>query len=272
MGKNAQTINTGLTQIKDAIIQAHNLNNRAAISKEDCIDLGCSEQAFDQWEAYVDGLRVLVNEYIDESLRKDSTDQKVAKAADKVYASWKDVLNQSLGADYDKAWFVRKTDTAWLLRCGAKDVNTVFGSQYGHHEKKAFRRNVERLIGCRLASNEVLSDSDAAIIKEYDGAVSREAALKKRLEGYKKGDEVVMGLKQKVDTLKAEQERRRAEYAKFVAPEFLEKALGGYAKQIVDAEKQLKDCKKNIAAAQQTQKDKKADYDAVMAKINKIEL
>lgn len=269
-----ETAASGLFAMRPAIIQAHNSNNKAAITFDDCEDLKITRQTYDQWVAYMKNLREAASNYMDVSGKKSSTDKQIQTAAGKLFSAWRDVLKNAEGPKFSKNWFVRKSDSAWLLACVKRNVNTTKGAQYGHKTETNFRREVERLIGCRMLSNSILSDKESEAIVTYDKAVATEKRLKKLLE---EGDKETPSLLNQRDNLEKKVEDMTTFFNTFMSKEDkeydekLEKALYPYKNALKDLKNQIKSTRKGIDKAVDTQKAYKTDYDTALAKVETIE-
>lgn len=263
-----ETVNNGIVTMLPLIIAAHNSNNLAAISEDEATDAGVTDQSFAQWLAYVEDLRQVTIEYHDLSLAKNAKVKDLEIAEGAVFAMWKDVLKQADVKKISKHWFVRKTDAAWMLACLKKNVRSAKGSLQGHKSKTEFRREIERLIGCRLASNKVLSDDQQKLIVKYELA---ENTIERQTDA-------LNGKGKKVGLLKEHEKanEKLAEKTKLV------EALGGTAEQqatllasdklaVKEIKKAIKTAQTSIKEAKEYIADNKEAYDKLMETIKEIE-
>lgn len=265
-GNNA--VNSGLASIKDVIIKAHNENNLHAINMEDCDACGVSEQSLTQWKVYVENLRGAVALYFDLSSVKDSKESDIKKAKGAIFAWWKDVVKQGTEEKFSKNWFVREDDFAWLLACIRRNSSTRNGSAYSKKGLTEFRREVERLIGIRMASNSILSDEDAEIIYTYEAA---ERAIKVNTDR-------IHGVKDKVGFLGqiSVMEKKIAEKTDLIKAltnnqEQIDSLLATDNLALADLRKQLKGARKAIEEAEKVISEKKEAYETLMTKVAIIE-
>lgn len=180
--------------MKKALIVAHNNNNRSAINNKIIEEAGVSKAVLDVWIEDIEALRKACVKYNtlshDYSVNHDKAyKSKCTKARNEVYSHYKDML--AAGEDTSDSHNLITSDAdvelviGWALAFGASSVGTtmVNASEY------AFRKNVEKLIGCKMAENSVLSDADRDAINAY----------RKACTSYKKYQDLVSTLDKQLD-------------------------------------------------------------------------
>lgn len=170
------------SQMRAAIIKAHNDCNRKAIDRQRIADADVDNQVFLAWQADVDRLHDVVFNYVkkkkDARFDENITEAEVRAARELIYPKWKEILRY--GDEYAKELHVREDDVEDLYKFaweffGVENKGTVETSA-AHNE---FRRNVEALLGCAIAANKVMSLTDKDIVDKYQTAQKNlESALK----------------------------------------------------------------------------------------------
>lgn len=267
-----QTTASHLHVMKQAIIKLHEENNTHAINLDDCSEFDITNQSFTQWTTYVEELRQTLIPYVEKTLDKDSNDKAISTAEGKVFAMWKDVLTDAMGKQFSRNWFVRKSDTAWLLRAVVRNVNTANGSMYGFRAKTEFRREVERLIGCRLASNAILSEEDSDLIKGYESA---QRNVEKKTELLEKGTKKELSLYTQLENARTQYDKKYEEYKQneqIMAIEgLIDELTKSEASAITDLKTRIESAEKSKNASLEFIGENTKRYKEIMATVAKIE-
>ena len=269
-GTNLRT--SGLGSMKSLIIGARRTNNEHAISKDEFLAAGLTEQAYDQWVLYVSNLRDKVKAYTETLNDKDVSESTQARLEGSVWATWRDVLKNASQDEFSEKWFVRKRDISLLVRCDLKKVKTAIGSQEGHYSPTDFRRLLEWIIGARIVSAKLLSDKDVEVIEGYEGALRSIDSANKRLKGYSKGDKVEIGLIKSLASAKSRlaEVKKLLETAKLEG-EALKAALKPYEKGVSDLETEISAVKKSLKTAEEKRDKLQAAYTALIAERKRVE-
>lgn len=265
---------SNMTTIKAALAYAHDeLHNKRALSEADFDEKGLSTQAHEQWVAYVEELREVVCEYNKVAQGKDSTDKAIQTALGKVWSAWRAVLKEGTEGDFNANFFVRKADATMIANfAGLKAMDTARGKQFTNYGKADFRRNIETVIGIRMAGNAVLSDDDRDLVEAYEGAVKTIKRTTDALEGTtdKKGNPIP-GLKT-LETIAENNIKREEGFCdKYkVSKEEREDRLASLKKKLKDAQDAVKEAEKSKKAAEKTKEEKEEAYNAVIALLQSV--
>ena len=196
-----RTSEFAINAMRKALIGAHKINNKKAISSDFAISHGVSMDKFKEWLTYVEDLRQVVAECNDLRHKRNSTVEEISEKEGKIYPAWRKVA--ACGADgknvkFHRKWFIRETDVPSLIGFDESFYATEMGTQMGHATPTAFRKHVESLIGWRITGNDMLSDKDRDDILEYERAKKGILSCDNKLNGYMNNDEHVKGLIEKI--------------------------------------------------------------------------
>ena len=262
-----------LPSVKDALIYAHDtLYNSRALSKQDFEEVGLAEQALTQWSAFVEELREVSNAYIDLAQDPNAKDAAITAAQGKVWAEWRKVLKQGTEKEFSEKMFVRKADVIFISGlCGTKFQKTATAKVLAHQTATDFRRNIETLIGIRMAGNAILSDADRDVITAYEAAVRTVSSRTDALNGYTRGKNKVQGLNDKLAAQEAVLKKTKASYDKVKMPaEMQEELLKPLTEAIKATNADIKAAKDAIAKAKKTIASNEDSYKKIMEKIRPI--
>ena len=191
-----------INAMRPALIAAHKLNNKKAISSENATHAGVSDYKFKEWLAKVEALRQAVAECNELRHKHGSTVEQIKEAEGKIYPAWRKVAEcGASNADskvFHKKWFIRETDVPSFIGFDESFYATEMGTQMGHATPTVFRKHVEALIGWRITGNDMLSDNDRDDILEFEKAKKGILSADNKLNGYMNGDEHVKGLIEKI--------------------------------------------------------------------------
>ena len=263
-----------LKDMRQALVNAHNANNAKAISKDFAAGSGVSERAFTAWCTWIDELHTKVLPWVEKWNNGKVTDEEIQATYDDIMP----ILRQIQRVD-DKL-FIRTNDVGAICKMCHDFGKSANGSVDVARGNKAFRRQIEAMIGNRIAQNEVLSEDDYDIVIKYDRAVKNKEKAEARLEGYTdaKGAKV-KGLKEQLEEAKKIYVDMKAVAG--ITPEIeadLKKnkknlfeaypIIAGYMATVDNLDNQIKSTEGNIDKAKATIKKLEKDYKAIMAKIS----
>ncbi len=270
------TNNSILVEMKQALINAHNANNAKAISKDFAAGSGVSEKAFTSWTTWIDELHAKVLPWVEKWNNGKVSDEEIQATYDDIMP----ILRQIQRVD-DKL-FIRTNDIGAICKMCHEFGKSLNGTVDVANGKRAFRRQIEAMVGNRIAQNEVLSEDDYGIIVKYDRAVKNRDKAELRLEGYTdaKGAKV-KGLKEQLE--EATKVYNDMKKIAGITPEIeaeLKKAkknlfdeypiVAGYMATVVNLENTIKSTEGNIDNAKETIKKLEKDYKKLMAKIKEV--
>ena len=267
------TNNSILKEMKQPLINAHNNNNAKAISKDFATGSGVSERAYTSWCTWIETLYIKVTPWAEKWNNGDCSDEEIQAIMDEVIP----ILKQLSRVD-DKL-FVRINDVGAICKMAHQFGKSTNGSVDVVMGKVAFRRQIETMIGNRLAKNAALTEDDYDIVIKYDRAVANKEKAENRLNGYidAKGAKVV-GLKEQLEEAekKADSIKKSiiATYAKFnaVPTDKDLKEDEGMALAMANVEtlkNTIKSVEGNISKAKETIKKHGKKYKEIMANIDK---
>lgn len=197
-----RTSEYAINAMRPALIAAHKLNNKKAITPEYATMAGVSEDKYKEWLGKVEALRQSVakfNELRQSQSSKDKTEE-LEIAKNSVFATWRKCVEcGDDGNKFHKKWFINpEYDIYSLAGYDETKYETKNGAQMGHATPTAFRKMVEFLIGWRITGNLILSDEDRDDLLEYEKAKKGIATCDKKLNGYGEGEKHVKGLIEKI--------------------------------------------------------------------------
>lgn len=263
-----------LVTIKKAIAWAHDEGNKHALSKKEFEDLGLSDQSHDQWEAYNDELRTAAAEYNRLAQSATSTKEQLAKAEDEVWKAWRSVLAEGTEQKFNKNFFMRPYDAHTIGNWAAlRAVPTAHGRVWGTQAKADFRRNIETLIGIRMAGNAMLDDTAHNTIVGYEKAVAsikrNEEALADTVQNGKRKP----GLRSQLEAAKSRlsgMESLIESLGDSITKDAADKILESAKDAVTNADLAVKTAETAIKDAKTKRDNLKAEYDKQIAKIKMI--
>lgn len=262
---------SSLCALKAGIIQCHHANNRKAMTLEDCGKNATSNE-FNNWIAYCEQLRQYAQEYSVITQDKSASDEMIQRVREDLYDCWSSVLTAAMGEKFSRKWFIRKDDTAWLLRAAVRNVNTAHGSAYGIRTITEFRREVERFIGCRIASNSILDDDKIAVIEKYEKAVQRVSDCKNKLYN---GDKKHASLEAQLEAARSSYDKTYDKYVNMglleQSPEIFDILMKDKLDVINDVKGRIERTKNNLSDALQIIADYGKRYKEIMLNVRRIE-
>ena len=190
-----------INAMRSALIAAHKLNNRKAITADQATMAGVSDAKYKEWVNMVEELHQKVETYNDLRHTENSTDEQRNLAEGRIYPLWRKCVacgESDEDKKFHKRWFIRPTDVSSLVGYDEVFYATEMGTQMGHATATVFRKKVETLIGWRITGNMVLNDKDRDDLLEYERAVKAVKVATERLNGYTKGDNHIKGLIEKI--------------------------------------------------------------------------
>lgn len=267
--------------ITPAIVRMHELGNNKAISKDFAAGCGTGETAYVSWVRHIEELYDLVAPWAAKFNDKKATDEELAEIYKTVFPKWRMISRVGeTECNGHNNMFVRESDAVRICAFAVKHGKTDKGSIDVANGKKVFRKEIETMLGIRLAQNAIMTEDDYDTVKTYEKALSNKEKAENRLDGYTRNGKEVKGLRatlkdaEKVlDDMKAAvigmgaDDKAKAELKKTIDNN---PVISGYAKAVADIKSQIGQAEKQLTNAKTTIKEKKKDYEAIMAKIEKI--
>ena len=186
-----------INAMRKALIAAHKLNNKKAISLENATHSGVSDYKFREWCEFVEDLRQQVAKYNELRHKSDSTKEQLKLAEGRIYPAWRKVARcgaSDESKEFHRRWFIREEDVSSFIGFDETFYATEVGTQLGHATPTIFRKQVETLIGWRITGNDMLDDKDRDDLLEFEKAKKAVKSAIDKLNGYTKGEEHVKGL------------------------------------------------------------------------------
>lgn len=160
--------------LRPALVAAHNSDNRKAVDKDLCTVLDIDNKYLTQWVADVKNLQKTVTEFVDLSWNgkfdSNITEEQIHEAREKIYPCWKELLGCAEKKKDAKQLHVSEFDIDALIKFSWDFLRTGAGTCTAHVAEKKFRQYVESLIGCIIAGNDMLTDSERDLLVKYNKA------------------------------------------------------------------------------------------------------
>lgn len=171
MAKKIYNINA----MRPVIVVAHGADycNSKAITKEMVVGAGVDLGYFTRWQSDVNALRETVCEYVKLKHDTSAKDEDVYSARERIFPKWKTILEAGEGSKTTKELHVTPYDVDSLVGYAEQFMATSRGTMITYTTKQIFRKYVEALLGCRIAQNAVMSDSDRDTLQAYYSAQRR---------------------------------------------------------------------------------------------------
>lgn len=259
-----------------AIKMMHNTNNNKAISKDFAAGCGVAEDVFTSWTTWIHLLYVEVDPWVEKFNDKDATEEELQTIYKKIFPIWRQICRVGETdevAHFHNNMFVRESDVARICSFAAKHGKSANGSVDAKTGEKVFRKNIETMIGIRMAQNAILSMEDYDLIKKYESALNNAEKAENRLNGYERNGKTVKGLREQLkDAEKVLADMIALIGAKGNIDEILTKnpILSGYNKTVVDLKSNIKGTEDSLKKTNTYIADNKSAYKAIMAKIDEI--
>lgn len=171
MAKKVYNINA----MRPVIVCAHGAEycNSKAITKEMVLGAGVDMQYFVKWQFDVDALRETVCEYVKLKHDHNAKDEDIYAARERIFPKWKTILEAGENTKEAKELHVTPYDVDSLVGYAEQFMATSRGTMITLTTKQIFRKYVEALLGCRIAQNAVMTDSDRDTLQAYYSAQKR---------------------------------------------------------------------------------------------------
>lgn len=267
----AEEATTIFQKMAKAVFMAHKANNAKAISKDFAAGCGVGDVTYGSWVRWIDGLYEAAAPWGQKFNDKKVTNEELTKIYAEIFPIWRKLVTvgqTEIGGH--KNLFVRESDVARICSLTIKHGKTDNGSVDVIVGKTVFRREIETLLGIRLAQNNAMTDADYELVSKYDKAVKNKTKAENRLEGYERDGKKVEGLKETLSKVEKVYEDMKTILisAKMEADNPL---IAGYKKAVDDVKSQITQAEKQISGADDYIKKNKKEYTAIMAKIKPIE-
>ena len=207
-----------INAMREVLINQHNSGNKKNITRDMLEGAGIQGEYFTYWQTSVEALRSKVSAYVNLSwnAKFDSkiTKEQVAEAREAIYPAYKEILSQGEPDKETKKLKVDESDVERLIKFAWNFTNAAGATTMVNVEKKKFRLEVEKLMGCIIAKAEILSDEDRDKLTKYNKAAkaiekaeTRQAEIAEETEVLTKAFQVKTAL---LDELKIQGEKREA--------------------------------------------------------------
>lgn len=184
--KKAQAVNC--IGFRDALVEAHNNNNKKAIDESICKTAGVDVSYLTQWKAEVNKLYDALKDYMKIKLNpsaKVKTKAALEEARNKIYPAWKEIMSNGEPSRFKKELKCEEDDVESLIGYMEAFFPTAVGTQRTIETQKMFRKHVEALLGCKMAKNRVLKEEEIEVIRAYEGAVKSIPNLEEQIKNAK---------------------------------------------------------------------------------------
>lgn len=253
-----------------------------AITKDEAIESGTTEERWSQWKLWVSYLRNVALDYARLQADKSVTDNsfQMRDAENRVWKQWRSILKVGEEDLFHKNMFVRNTDVEKITTIVGY-TNFVYvpgkGKVPAPTTESNFRKWVESFLAARISGNQILTDDDRDVIKGYNGAISAEKSARELLDGttVKLEDgttETVKGLRQILEEKEMELSAAQSVLRNIKADkDTMAKLLAGFETAVKTAQKDVDEAEDSLTNAQKRQEDLKSKYEKVTNSLNKIE-
>ena len=271
----AQEPTYAVNAMRPAIIAAHKACNKKAISVEMALAGGATEERFNQWVQWVQNLRDVTVDYIVLKHRKSATDKELSVARGRIFPAWRTILKVGEESTFHKNMFIRPEDIDSIVGYAETFIATSKGTAQAVTGKIVFRKQIEALLGCRMAGNEVMKDDDRDTLQEYYGAQRTLDNAIKKLNGTTndKGEHTPGILEQIKATEQSLKDGETMLKVFGVADAEIEghALLAGYRAKLKDLQNQQKQAEKSKADAEETMKKLVDRVEQIEDLLNEIE-
>lgn len=258
-----------LKAMKGALVMAHKTNNARAISKDFCAGCGIPENVYDSWTTWIKLLHEAVTPWVNKFNDKDATDEELQA----IYKAVFPILRQLKRVD-DKL-FLRESDAVRICGFAQKHGKTANGSVDVAVGEKAFRREIETMLGIRIAQSAVLTEKEYDVITKYESTENNLEKAQNKLNGVERDGKRNPGLIEKLAAAQKTLDDMKliANVDKDVEDDDLVAKyplLSGYVKAVKDLASDVTNTEKRIKDAKDYLKENKAKYAEVLDKVNEI--
>lgn len=164
-----------INAMRPVIVCAHGADycNSKAITKEMVVGAGVDISYFVKWQSDVDALRETVCEYVKLKHDTSAKDEDIYASRERIFPKWKTILEAGENTKETKELHVTPYDVDSLVGYAEQFMATSRGTMITFTTKQIFRKLVEALLGCRIAQNAVMTDSDRDTLQAYYSAQRR---------------------------------------------------------------------------------------------------
>ena len=274
--------NYAINAMRKAIVNQSLNGVNHAITKDEAIESGATEERWSQWKLWVAYLRSVALDYArlqaDKSVPENSFQMKSAEAL--VWKQWRSIIKVGEEDLFHKNMFIRQTDVEKIVTI-AGFTNFVYvpgkGKVMTPTTESNFRKWVESFLACRIAGNGILTDADRDTLKGYSGACKAEKTANELLADrtVKLDDgttETTKGFRSILADKEAELSTAQDVLKKIGAkPEDIESLTAVYKRAVEKAKKDVEEQETAVKNAQDLQKKLEPSYNKIVETLNKIE-
>ena len=267
-----QTATTILADMRVALGAARKLNNKKPISADFVAGNPLCKNpkaVYTAWVGAITDIYKVIQPWAIGFNDANVTNETLENVYAKVCPMW-----TALNNDVDPKMFVRTNDVHRLLSFSLRHGSTLKGSIDVEAGLTNFRKEVETMMGIRIAQSAVLTNDEYELITKVDKATANLEKAENRLNGYTdaKGQHVD-GLQDKLETAKDALKNAVEMAIKLGVPkkDIEENPLfKPYTDDVEAIENDITKTKKKIADYKVTIKENSKEYDKIMAKVNEI--
>lgn len=267
-----KTANDVMGTMRLSLIAARKLNNKKAISRDFVSGnpkIKDPDKVFEAWCKAVADIYKAIEPWavaFHDATVKDEDLQKVYMT---VVPMW-----TSLATDVDPKMFVRPNDVHRIVGFTLSTVSTSKGTTDYLKSITSFRKDIETMMGVRIAQSAVLTEEEADLVKRYDKTVANMAKAQARLDGStnSKGEHKA-GLLDNLTTAQSKlDEVKKLAMSLGVKEDELDdnELIKGYSDAVDDIESNINKTKKKISEYKDYIKDNTKKYKEILKKINEV--
>lgn len=257
--------------MREAIAGAFKAGNRHAITKDEAYIGNASEDSWKAWKIWTEQTFYdAVRAYYVAKVSRNENKRELENAAWKV---WRSILAMGKETDFHKNFYMEEDDIVHFFGfIQTRGSIEGVGGYWATVGRQNFRKEVEFMVGARMAAAIVANDADHELITAYVGKQRTIVTMNERLDGKENADgkhepgivESIAGIKKSIEKFAndlREQLNATDEQVKTFTAKLRE--------ELAELEKQEKSARNSIAEAEKYLKEHKGDYEAAVDRCGK---
>ena len=161
-----------INEMRQVLVNAHNDNNKKAINLDMVSGAGIDVAYFTKWKNDIEALRKITLAYVMKKHDPAATNEEIDELRGKIYPKWKTILEAGEEKKTVKTFSCREYDVDSIVGYCETFVSTACGTAQAGTSETMFRKKIESLIGCKIAKNAVLNDTQRDTLDAYYKALS----------------------------------------------------------------------------------------------------
>lgn len=257
-----------INAMRPAILARAIEGGKRAIRKGDAEESGVRPEEFEEWLNTVNNLYEASCDFY-EALGTEEEAQAEAEVA----LRWKLCVQCGEADALTPKMYIRPTDVhncrVWACEIDTKTVRNV-GVVPVYTGKDKFRGIIETRIALRIAGNAALKDEDRATLETYEKACKAVDSANKLINGYTEGKTIVSSIDAQIQDAQNVLDQV-TEALKSAGVENVEELTGRQKAAVKNLKDEKEKAEKKLKKWSKVKSDTQAAYDAIVAKLDKIE-